>query len=91
VVYVQQPNLSPANKVRVRRFLDEAAAAGAEVHMLTGSDAVATILDYARKKKITQIYVGHSGRGRWYERFLGGPLHRLLRSADQMDVRIFPQ
>ncbi len=91
VTYVRQPRLSSADKARVERFLDLAKEAGAEIRVLESDDPVATILDYARQKKITQIFVGHSARKDWLSRFWKGPLERLLRGADQMDVRIFPQ
>jgi len=91
VVYVRQPRLSSADRTRMQRLLEMARAAGAVVHTLPGDDPVATILDYARQNKITQIFVGHSRRDDWLSRFGAGPLDRLLRAADQIDVRIFPQ
>jgi K+-sensing histidine kinase KdpD len=49
------------------------------------------LLEYARKKKITQIFVGHSARRDWLSRVWAGPLDRLLRGSEKMDIRIFPQ
>jgi two-component system sensor histidine kinase KdpD len=91
VIYVRQRHLSSEDKARIQGFLDLATETGAEVHVLESDDPVAAILDYARQKKITQIFVGHSRRGDWLSRFWSGPLDQLLRAADQMDVRIFPQ
>jgi hypothetical protein len=34
--------------------------------------------------------VGHSTRERWWERLTGTPLDRLIRGANDIDVRIFP-
>ncbi len=91
IVYVRQPHLSSADRARIGSFLDLAKQAGAEVQVLEGDDPVAAILGYARQKKITQIFVGHSKRGDWLSRFWLGPLDQLLRGAEHMDVRIFPQ
>lgn len=91
VVYVRQPWLSSAEKSRIQGFLVLAKQAGAEVHTLEGDDSVATLLEFAREKQITQIFVGHSKRGNWLSRVWRGPLDRLLSGAEQMDVRIFPQ
>jgi len=90
VVYVRQPRLSHADRERIQWFLSQAEEAGAEVHTLEGDDPVAVILEYARQKRITQIFVGHSKRGDWLSRLWPGPLGRLLREAEHMDVRIFP-
>lgn len=91
VVYVRQPGLSTADKARVREFLKLAKQATADVCVLDSADPVAAILQYARQKKITQIFVGHTRRKNWLDRFWGGPIERLIRGAEQMDVRIFPQ
>jgi two-component system sensor histidine kinase KdpD len=91
VIYVRQPGLSPAAKDCIRGFLRLAREAGAEVQVLDSPDPVTAILEHAWQHQITQIFVGHSGRGGWLSRFWSGPLERLLRGADQMDVRIFPQ
>lgn len=90
VVNVRRARLSSAERARLRGFLDLAKEAGAEVHVLQSDDPVTAILEYARQKKITQIFVGHSKRGNWLKRFWAGPLDRLLREAEQMDLRIFP-
>jgi two-component system sensor histidine kinase KdpD len=91
VVHVRQPRLSPTDRARINGFLHLAREADAEVQVLEGDDPVETILEYARTKKITQIFVGHSRRREWTSRLWAGPLDRLLRGADHIDVRIFPQ
>ena len=52
---------------------------------------MATILDYARRHGITQMFVGHTLRRTWSARLRGTPLERLIREAEGMDVRVFPQ
>jgi two-component system sensor histidine kinase KdpD len=91
VVHVRQPRLAPADRARINGFLELAREAGAEVEILEGDDPVETILGYAQRKKITQIFVGHSRRREWVSRVWAGPMERLLRGAEHMDLRIFPQ
>ncbi len=91
IVHVRRPHLSSADRARIRNFLDLAEAAGAEVQVLEGDDPAAAILEYARRKRITQMFVGHSPRGDWLSRLWRSPLDRLLSGAEHMDVRIFPQ
>jgi len=62
----------------------------AEIVELDGEDPVETILRFARKRGITQIYVGHRGHESWWERAFGSDLDRLIRAAEGFDVRVFP-
>ena len=57
---------------------------------LDGEDPIDTLLDFARERGITQIFVGHSASEKWWERFTGTPLDRLIRGANDIDVRVFP-
>ena len=70
--------------------MDIARAANAHVEILEGEDPIATILQFAHEHGVTQIFVGHSTRQRWWERFTGTPLDRLIRGANDIDVRVFP-
>jgi len=90
VAYVSQPELSADDQAALDRNLAIARAANAHIEMLDGEDAIETILKYARERGITQIFVGHSTREGWWERLTGTPLDRLIRGANDIDVRIFP-
>jgi len=90
VAYVEQPGLAVEQQTRLDRVLYDARAMGAAIHMLEGDDAIDTILRFARANRITQIFVGHSLRESWWKRWMGGPLDRLIRGAEGMDVRVFP-
>ncbi len=70
--------------------LETARAAKAEIAVLRGEEPVETILAYARKQGITQLFVGHSHQGSWLGRWSPNPVERLILEADGMDVRIFP-
>ena len=90
VAYVEQPGLGLETQTRLQDKLREAKALGAAVEILDGEDPIATILEFARANRITQIFVGHSLRETVWKRWMGGPLDRLIRGAEGMDVRIFP-
>lgn len=90
-IYVTQDHLTEEDRMANERNAALARAQQAHTDVLEGDDAVATIIDYARRHSITQIFVGHSLRRTWTARFSGTPLERLIRAADGMDVRVFPQ
>ena len=89
-IYVNQPNLTPRDRVANERNVSLARAERATIDILHGTDAVQTILDYARGHGITQIFLGHNIRRDWRARLSGSPLDRLIRGAEGMDVRVFP-
>jgi two-component system sensor histidine kinase KdpD len=89
-IYVNQPNLTPQDRIANERNVKVARAERAEVHILDGKDAVETILSFAREHGITQLFVGHNLRRDWRARLRGSPLDHLIRGAEGMDVRVFP-
>jgi two-component system, OmpR family, sensor histidine kinase KdpD len=90
VAWVEQPDLSEEDRAMVDRNLGFARDAKAHVETLSGEDPVAALLDYARAKGMTQIFVGHSQRSGWWSRMFGTLLERLILEADGIDVRVFP-
>ncbi len=90
-IYVVQENLTEEDRMANERNATLARAQQAHLEVLEGKDAVATILDYARRHNITQIFVGHNLRRTWRSRLTGTPLERLIRDAEGIDVRVFPQ
>jgi two-component system sensor histidine kinase KdpD len=91
VAYVNQPHLSPEDRTALDERLAIARAAGAHVEILEGEDPVSTLLDFARSRGITQLFVGHTQRSGLKTRILGSPIDRLIRLSRGMDVRVFPQ
>ena len=63
---------------------------GAEVHLLEGSDAIARILQFAHDERITQLFIGHTQHKAWAF-WSQNPVERLLKAAEGIDVRLFPQ
>ena len=90
-IYVMQDNLTAEDRMALQRNVTLAEAQHARVETLEGKDPVKTILEYARANGITQIFVGHNLRGGWRKRLGGTPLDRLIRDAEGIDVRVFPQ
>jgi two-component system sensor histidine kinase KdpD len=90
-IYVMQSHLTDEDRLALDRNVTLARAQQANVETLEGRDPIRTILDYARAHGITQIFVGHNLRRGWRDRLGGTPLDRLIRDAEGIDVRVFPQ
>jgi two-component system sensor histidine kinase KdpD len=90
VAYVRQPELSARDQTALDHNLAIAHAANAHVEILEGEDPVDAIMTLARERGITQIFVGHSARQSWWHSLTGTPLDRLIRGANDIDVRVFP-
>ena len=90
VAYVEQSHLSDDDQRSLDQNLKVAREVEAHIEILSGEDVIATLLDFARVKGITQIFVGHSKRQGLWHRIFGTPLERLIFEADGMDVRVFP-
>jgi two-component system sensor histidine kinase KdpD len=90
-IYVMQQNLTAEDRMALDRNVTLARAQEAHVETLEGRDPIETILDYARSHGVTQIFVGHHLRRSWRGRLGGTPLDRLIRDAEGIDVRVFPQ
>jgi two-component system sensor histidine kinase KdpD len=89
-VYVCEPGRSKRERVMIRRYFDAAKKVGASTEILESSDPIAAIVEFAREKRITQIFIGHSDRNSWSDRVFGDPVLRLIRAAEGIDVRVFP-
>ena len=59
--------------------------------VLDGEDPVDTILDFAKTRGITQLFIGHSQRSGIWAKMWGNPVEKLIRKSEGMDLRIFPQ
>ena len=89
-MYVQQPALSQRDRATLEQNLNYARQLGAEVEILTGLDAADAILKFAREKGITQIFVGHSMRQGAWRRLWSNLIERIIRSAEGIDVVVYP-
>jgi two-component system sensor histidine kinase KdpD len=89
--HMNRPEWSAEERRNVEDGVTLAREKGAEVVELDGENSVAAVLEFARTRGVTQIYVGHRGRESWWERAFGSDLDRLIRSAECMDLRVFPE
>jgi two-component system sensor histidine kinase KdpD len=90
VAYVKQPNISSEDQSALDVRLAIANAAGAHIEILEGGSPAEILLEYARSKGITQLFVGHSQRT-GLARLKGSPLDKLIWEGRGMDVCVFPQ
>lgn len=91
VAHVRQGNLSEESRAALDRNLEMARQAGAQIEILEGDDPIEAILEFAHERGVTQVFVGHGLESRWWHRWTGGPVGRLMRGAQGIDVRVFPQ
>ncbi len=89
-VFIRDDRFSEKEEPGFQAWLTRAREVGAQTDALDGDDPVETLMDFARAHRITQIFVGHPTQKHWWDRFLGGPLDRLIRAAEGIDVRVFP-
>lgn len=88
--HFNRPEWNAEQRAAVEKGLTLAKSVGSEIVELDSDDMADKILEYARQRGITQIYVGHRGRESWYERAFGSSLEKLIRAAEGIDVRVFP-
>jgi two-component system sensor histidine kinase KdpD len=91
VIYVQDDSACPKEMARIEGYLEVARQAGAITEILESDNPISAILEFARQKRITQIFVGHRAKQTWRDKLFGDPILRLIRSAEGIDVRVFPQ
>ena len=89
-VYVNQPNLTAEDRTALARNVMLARAQQADVSILDGHDPIGAILDFARLRNVTQLYVGHNLQRTWQTTVTGSLLDHLIRRAEGLDVRVFP-
>jgi two-component system sensor histidine kinase KdpD len=89
-IYVKQRDLTREAEETVEENLDFARKLGAEVHVIEGEDPIETIIKFAHDQRITQVFIGHTQQSAW-KIWARSPVDRLIKEAEGMDVRIFPQ
>jgi len=90
VAYVKQTSISIDDQSALDARLAIANAAGAHIEILEGGDPANTLLEFARSRGITQLFVGHSQRA-GLARLKSSPLDKLIWEGHGMDVCVFPQ
>src|SRR5499425_267910 len=67
-VYVCEPGQSKRDGAKIRRYLESAEQAGATTEVLESDDPISAIVDVAKHKRITQIFIGNSNHSTWRDR-----------------------
>jgi two-component system, OmpR family, sensor histidine kinase KdpD len=90
VVYVNEPELTRTEQQTLEANLEVARQNKAQIELLESEEPIDAIIDFARTHGITQIFIGHSTRETWWHRLRGNFVDRLIREAEGIDVRVFP-
>src|SRR5581483_8133493 len=85
VAYVRQASISAEDQSALDARLAIASAAGAHIEILEGEDPAEALLQFARSRGVTQLYVGHSQR-KGFGWWKGSPLDKLIWQGHGMDV-----
>jgi len=91
VVNVRQGERSSKDEAALEKNLQYARAARAQVEVLEKEEWTAAILRFAHEHRMTQIFVHHSRKESWTERLFGSGVDRLIKSAEGIDIRVFPR
>lgn len=90
--YVRQAEISETDQAALDEKVAAIREAGAAVEMLDcDDDPVQAIMEFARARGMTQLFIGHSQRSGLHAWIRGNPVDRLVRLSRGMDVRVFPQ
>jgi two-component system sensor histidine kinase KdpD len=90
VVHVQASE-HPHTREQVLAAYRLAEDLGAQTRSLAGGDAVAEILDFARRENTTHIVAGSASRPLWIELLRGSFIRRLVRGAGDIAIEIAPR
>ncbi len=89
-VSVDMPSGQPdiQTQVRIAEHFRLAERLGAETITLSGDDVVGSILEYARSRNVTKIFVGKTSVARWKRFFKRTVVDQLLESSGGIDVYV---
>ncbi len=88
-VYVETPrtaSIPQADRDRVIQTLRLAESLGAETSTLSGANAAAELVAFARERNVSKIVVGKTGRSRLREAVFGSFVNNLVRLSGDIDI-----
>lgn len=91
VVNVHQGGRSSKDESALEENLRYARSVGARVETLEKEEWTTAILRFAHEHRVTQIFIHHSRNESWRERLFGSGIDQLIKSAEGIDIRVFPQ
>jgi two-component system sensor histidine kinase KdpD len=77
-----------ANREAVERHLNFARNLHIETAVLEGKDPAATVIDFARRNQVTQIFVARPRGGMWPALLSRDPVHKMIDQARDMQIVI---
>ncbi len=90
-VYVETPatlRLPAADRERAAQTLALAERLGADTVVLSGGDAAAEIVEFARGRNVSRIVLGKTARSRWSELLRGSFVQEVIRRSGDIDVHV---
>ena len=90
-INVRQRKPSAKEVSSLEENLHYARSLKARVETIEGEEWTAAVLRFAHEHRITQIFIHHSRNESWWERLSGTGVDRLIKSAEGIDIRLFPQ
>ncbi len=90
-VYAETPRtaaLPQADRDRVIQTLRLAESLGAETSTLSGANAAAELVAFARERNVSKIVVGKTGQSRLREALFGSFVNNLVRYSGEVDVYV---
>lgn len=87
-VHVDGDEVSTAEREAVEKHLGFARNLRIETHVLEGRDLAQTLVDYARERGVTQIFMGRSGSTRSAHPFRTSILNRVVQLARDLEITI---
>ncbi|MBX3358907.1 MAG: sensor histidine kinase KdpD [Phycisphaeraceae bacterium] len=90
-VYVETPrtaSIGQADRDRVMQTLRLAESLGAGTSTLSGTNAAAELVAFARARNVSKIVVGKTGRSRLREALLGSFMSNLVRLSGDIDIYV---
>jgi two-component system, OmpR family, sensor histidine kinase KdpD len=91
VVNVRPGEHTSKEELALEENLQYARTLGAQVEVLEEKEWTSAVLRFAHDRRVTQIFIHHTRNEGWLERLFGSSVDRLIRSAEGIDIRVFPQ
>jgi two-component system sensor histidine kinase KdpD len=90
VISVNEPEITPEEQKVLETNFALARKLGAQVNLIESEEPIHAIMEFARQHGITQIFIGHSTHESLWHRLWGTFVDRIIRQAEGIDVRVFP-
>ncbi len=83
--------LPDADRETIEKHLNFARNLHIETRILAGSDAAAALIDFARRNRITQVFLAHPRQRPWIPLLSRGLVERILDDAKDMQIVIISE